>query len=129
MNKGKSIWAVAAGFLTVVVLSIATDTVLESIGFFPPIGEGLFDTTLLLIAFTYRSIYTIAGGYVTATLAPQNPMRLVIILGWIGTAAGTAGVFAGWNLSDHWYPIALAATGFLFTWIGGKIKTRNLQSV
>ena len=127
MDKGKSIWAVAAGFLTVVILSIATDTILETIGYLPPIGTGLFDTKLLLIAFAYRSIYTVAGGYVTATIAPQNPMKHVVILGWIGTAAGTAGVFAGWNLSDHWYPIALAATGFLFTWLGGKLKTRNSQ--
>lgn len=129
MNKGKSIWAVIAGFLTVVILSTATDTVLEAIGFFPPIGTGLFDTKLLVIAFAYRSVFTVAGGYVTAIVAPQNPMKHVVVLGLIGTAAGIAGVFFGWNLSDHWYPIALASTGFLFTWIGGKLQTRNSQTV
>jgi hypothetical protein len=58
-------------------------------------------------------------------LAPSNPLKHVKILGIIGTFAGIAGVFAGWNLSDHWYPIAIAATGYLFTYIGGKIYCRR----
>jgi hypothetical protein len=35
----KSIGAVLAGFVTVFVLSVATDFVLEKIGFFPPANE------------------------------------------------------------------------------------------
>jgi len=128
MNKRKSIWAIFAGFLTVVLLSTGTDFILEKTGIFTPPEQGFFTTWMMVLAFAYRSVYTIAGGYVTASLAPQNPMRHVVILGCIGTAAGIAGVFIGWNLSDHWYPIALAATGFLFTWVGGKIKTRNSQT-
>jgi len=124
MNTLKSIGAVLAGFITVVILSVVTDYVLETLGIFPPPGQGLFITWMLILAFTYRFIYTVIGGYVTALLAPANPMRHVIILGIIGTVAGTVGVFVGWDLSDHWYPIALAVTALPFTWLGGKLKTK-----
>lgn len=123
MNKTifKSVGAVLAGFLTVVVLSIATDTILEKLGFFPPIGGGLFVPWMLLLALAYRSAYTVAGGYVTARLSPNRAMRHVVILGIIGLVAGTLGAIAGWNLSAHWYPILLAITGPLFVWLGGKL--------
>lgn len=125
MNVLKSIGAVLAGFMTVVLLSVATDYMLESLGIFPPSGEGLFITWMLILAFAYRFLYTVAGGYVTAVLAPTMPMRHVTILGIIGTVAGTVGVFVGWNLSDHWYPIALAVTAFPSTWLGGILRTKR----
>jgi hypothetical protein len=119
--KTKGVVSVVVGFITVALLSVGTDALMEQIGVFPSTGEGLFSTNLLLLAFTYRSVFTILGGYVTAHLAPNNPMKFVKTLGAVGTIAGVLGVVAGWDLSDHWYPIAIAATGFLFTWIGGKI--------
>jgi len=128
MNILKSIGAILGGFVTVVVLSILTDTVLEQTGIFPPIGTGLFIPWMLGLALVYRSVYTIAGGYVTAMLAPDKPMKHVVILGFIGTLAGTAGIAAGWDLSPHWYPIALAVGAFPFTWLGGKLRTRITAS-
>ena len=74
------------------------------------------------MALIYRSIYTVAGWYVTAKLALHNPMRHVIILGILGTIGGIGGVIAGWNLSEHWYPIALAVLAFPSVWLGGKLK-------
>ncbi len=120
----KKIGAVVAGFLTVVVLSVGTDRVLESIGIFPPPDVGLFTDWMLIVAFLYRSVYTIAGGYVTAFIAPQNPMRYVKILGVLGTIGGCAGIVVGWNLSDHWYPIALAVTAFPLVYLGGWLRVR-----
>lgn len=127
MNKTtfKSIGAVLAGFITVLVFSIATDFVLESLGIFPPLGTGLFTPWMLMLALVYRSAYTIVGGYVTAKFAPDRPMRHVIILGIIGVIVGTLGAIAGWNLSQHWYPIALIITALPCTWLGGKLKTKN----
>lgn len=121
----KSIVAVLAGFLIVVILSTVTDTILEQVGIFPPIGNGLFIPWMLVLAFLYRSAYTVLGGYIAAKLAPKNPMKHVTILGIIGTVAGTLGVIAGWDLSDHWYPIALAVTAFPFVWLGGKLQTKQ----
>ena len=124
MNKNtlKNFWAVLVGFLTVVILSVAMDTILEQAGIFPPLGSGIrMMTWMLALALLYRSLFTIFGGYVTAKLTPQNPKRQVMILGIIGTIAGIAGVVMGWGLGDHWYPIAIALTGYLFTWMGGKL--------
>lgn len=122
MNTFKSIIAVAVGFLTVVVLSMGTDWFLEQVGVFPPPSEqGLFVTWMLVLALVYRTIFTIAGGYVTARLSPSNPSKHVMILGIIGTLAGIGGVVAGWNLSDHWYPIALAVLAYPSVWFGGNL--------
>jgi len=127
MSTLKSIGAVIAGFLIVVILSTATDTILESLGIFPPPTDGLFVTWMLVLAFAYRTIYTILGGYVTAALAPANPTKHVTILGIIGTIMGCVGIYVGavlYTLSPMWYPIALAVAAFPSVWFGGKLKTK-----
>lgn len=121
----KSALAVIAGFLTVVILSVVTDTVLETAGIFPPPDQGLFVTWMLLLAFGYRTLYNVLGGYLTARLAPANPVRHSIILGCIGTVAGIVGVIVGWDLSQHWYPIALAVEAIPTCWLGGKLRERG----
>ncbi len=116
----RSIVSVVAGFLVVVFLSVGTDSLLEATGFFPSPDQGLFDTTLLGIALFYRTVYAFVGGYVTGKLAPSNPLKHVKILVVVGTIMGLLGVIAGWNLSQHWYPIALVITSAVAVWYGGK---------
>jgi uncharacterized protein YndB with AHSA1/START domain len=124
-NILKSIVAILAGFITVVILSIVTDIIMEAISFFPPQNKPeLYTAGLLLIAFIYRSIYTIAGGYVAAALAPGKPMRHAIILGALGMVMGTLGAVANWDKtagSGAWYPIALVIAAIPCTWLGGKL--------
>jgi hypothetical protein len=122
----RSIGAVIAGFASVVVLSVATDALCEKWGIFYSMASGAMLTTwMLFLALLYRSVYTVIGGYVTAKLSPSNPMKHVTALGIIGTLAGITGVIVGWNLSAHWYPIAIALTGFMFAWYGGRLQTRS----
>ncbi len=129
MNKKilKGIGAVIAGFLTVFVLSTVTDLILEAVGIFPPLTRGLFNTNLLVLALAYRTVYTVLGGFVTAKLAPNNPMKHVIILASIGTAAGILGVVATWgkDLGPEWYPITLAVLAFPSVWHGGKLYQKK----
>lgn len=125
MNKNlfKSIGAVSAGFVTVFVLSVGTDFVLEKLGIFPPQSRpGDTTTWMLVLALAYRSVFTVLGGYVTALLAPSRSLRHAVILGIIGTVAATLGAIAGWDLSAHWYPIALVIGALPCTWLGGKLK-------
>jgi hypothetical protein len=126
MKTLKSIGAVVAGFLTVVLLSVVTDAILEKTGVLPPVSGAPYVTWMLLLALAYRSVFTVAGGYVTARLAPDRPMRLVTILGILGTIGGIAGVVGGWNLSAHWYPIALAIGAFPCVWLGGKLGAKRI---
>ena len=119
----RSVLAVFSGFVAVVVLSLATDQVLHVLDVYPPWGEPMYDTGLNALALTYRIIYTLLGGFVTARLAPRAPMRHVMVLALIGLAAGTAGAIVAITQADlgpSWYPIALAVTAYPVTWLGGK---------
>jgi hypothetical protein len=128
MNKFtyKSISAVIGGFASVAILSVATDAVLEGAGILPTVANSAtYVTWMLALALFYRSVFTVLGGYVTARLAPTNPRKHVYALMIIGGIGGVAGAVSGWSLGNHWYPVALAVTGPLFVWLGGKFFLRN----
>jgi len=132
MNKNtvKSIGAVLVGFITVFVLSVATDFILEKLGIFPPANEPeAFTAWMLTLALIYRSIYSVAGFYLTAKLAPSAPMRHAIILGIIGTVFAALGAIANWDKSANWYPILLVLVTLPCAWLGGRlVETRNGKS-
>lgn len=124
MNTLKSIGAIFVGMLTVAILSIGTDFILEKTGVFPPQEQEVYIAWMLAVAFGYRSVYAILGGYITANLAPNRPLTHAVILGIIGTMASLAGIFMQWHLPNKWYPVALAITTLPFTWLGGKLKAK-----
>ena len=103
MNILKGIGAVLAGKVFIVVTHTMTDLVLEKLGIFTPPEQGFHITWMVVTATIYRSIYTVAGGYLTAALAPNQPMLYAVILGLIGIAASTAGaiVMIPRNLGPH----------------------------
>jgi hypothetical protein len=119
-----SIAAILAGFIAVAVLSLATDQLLHMLEVYPPWGEPMYGTGLNLLALSYRVLYTVLGGYITASLAPHAPMRHVLVLGVLGLIAGSAGAIAAISTADlgpNWYPIAVALTGFPCVWLGGLL--------
>lgn len=122
----KSIGAVLAGMIFIVVSHSATDLLLEKLGIFPPPDQGFHFTWMVVAATVYRSILMVAGGYLTAALAPKRPMLHVTVLGIIGIAASTIGaiVTKPMGLSPAWYPLALIVLALPCTWLGGKLKTR-----
>jgi hypothetical protein len=121
---GRSTAAVLIGFISVAVLSLGTDQVLHVINVYPPWGQPMYDPGLNLLALSYRMLYTVAGGYITASLAPHAPMRHVLVVGILGLITGSAGAIAAISMADlgpNWYPIALALTGFPCVWLGGVL--------
>ena len=120
----RSVGAIVAGFAAVVVLSIATDAVLHAVGVFPPVGQPM-TAGLYALALAYRTLFTVAGGYITARLAPRRPLAHAVVLGVIGIVAGTAGAVAMWELGDLWYPIALVLLALPSTWLGGWLFSRR----
>jgi hypothetical protein len=122
----KGIGAILAGLIFIVLSHTGTDFVLETLGVFTPPDQGFHTTWMVVTATIYRSIYTVAGGYLTAALAPNQPMRYVIILGLIGTAAGilAAIVTIPMGIAPAWYPIALAVLALPCVWLGGKLRTK-----
>lgn len=115
--------AFVAGFATVAVLSMTTDTVLHSTGIYPTDGSVGSDANLVL-ALAYRTAFTVLGGYVAAWLAPANELRLAVILGIVGTLAAIAGAIAMWSVGYNWYPVALAVLALPSTALGGWLFTR-----
>ena len=124
----RSIGAVFAGFLTVAVLSTLTDKVLHATGVFPPEGQPMAEAQWCL-AIAYRLLYTIAGGMVTAALAPSRAVMHAVVLGSIGTVIALLGVIANWNggpaYGPRWFSIALVVTGLPSTWLGAWLHARR----
>lgn len=122
----KGIWAVVAGVLFTIVVTTLVDILLHLVHVFPPMGQPL-DDRLSAIALSYRIPITIAGAYLTAKLAPANPMKHAMILGVVGTALGGLGVVAtlGKNMGPAWYPVSLAVLAIPLCWIGGLLYVRQ----
>ena len=124
----RSVVAIVAGFITTAVASIATDAVMHATGIFPNSPWTMTDP-LFVLALAYRAVFTVAGGFVTARLAPDRPMRHAWILAGIGLAAGLAGVvfyfIAGSaQLGPVWYPISIAVEAIPCVWFGGRLAAR-----
>jgi hypothetical protein len=127
-RMGRSVWAIVAGFLAVVALSLGTDVVLHQLGIFPPLGQRMADQ-LFVWSTIYRTIYGIIGSYLTARLAPCRPMWHAMLGAIIGMILGTAGAVATWNkdLGPHWYAVALVVEGIPCAWIGARIRQMQLS--
>jgi hypothetical protein len=119
----RSIGAVLAAFVRW-SLSIGTDFAMLAAGIFPPLGQRVPDA-LLVLATAYRTVYAIAGCYLTARLAPNRPMGHALALGLVGLVVSTAGAIATWNAGPgygpKWYPLALIALAMPGAWLGGKL--------
>ena len=122
-NIFKSIGAILAGFVTVFVLSTLTDVLLQLAGVLPQAGP-LFDVPLLLLAISYRTVYTVLGGYVASRLAPNHRMRHAIILGCIGMIAGSIGAVMMAEYGPAWYAWGLVVEALPCTWLGAKLVRR-----
>jgi hypothetical protein len=125
----RSLGALLAGFLVVVVLSLGTDLALHATGLFPPWGEPMSDA-LFLLATAYRTVYAVVGSYVTARLAPYGPMGHALAGGVVGLLLSTVGAVATWDrgpeFGPHWYPLALIATATPCAWAGGRLHAMRL---
>ena len=117
----RSIGALLAGFLSVVVLSIGTDQVFHMLDVYPPWGEPMADTSLLLLALGYRCVYGVLGSFIAAWLAPRAPMGHALALGFIGLVPGVAGMIAMWDVGPNWFPVALVLTTLPCAWLGGVV--------
>jgi hypothetical protein len=118
----KSFWAVAAGVLVIVVVTTLVDVVLHAVDVFPPMAQPI-GNRLALLATSYRVVISVGGAWLTARLAPDQPMKHAMILGGVGTVLGLIGVAATWNLGlgPRWYPIALAVLAIPQCWLGGRL--------
>ncbi|MDR3571599.1 MAG: hypothetical protein P4L81_05415 [Candidatus Pacebacteria bacterium] len=125
MNRNilKSIWAGLAGFVVGGILSYGTDYILglHSLQYTAPL--------FILGIIFYRSVYVVIGCYITARLAPNHPMRHVLVLGLLGLILGILGSAATWdmNVGPHWYGLSVATLALPSAWLGGKLSALHLR--
>ena len=126
-NILRSVGAVVAGLLFVIIITTATDALLHFTGIFPPWGKPMSDS-LFLLAFAYRIVYGIAGGYITARLAPGKPVKHAVLLGCVGFVLSLGGAAATWDrgpeFGPKWYPLALIVIAIPTAWLGGQMVSR-----
>jgi hypothetical protein len=122
----RSIGAILAGLVAVVILSSVADFALESTGVFPPPERFQeFTTANYALALAYRSVFNIFGCWLAARLAADHPMRHAMILGVIGFALATLCAIIMWSVGTHWYPLALVIEALPCAWIGGRLAQRR----
>ena len=121
MNKA-TIRAVVVGVLVIIVGTTLVDIALHLSGVFPPMSQPINDA-LALLATSYRVIISVGGAWLTARLAPEQPLKHAMVLGYVGVVLGLVGLVATWNLGlgPRWYPIALVVLAIPQCWAGGKI--------
>lgn len=129
----QSILAVLAGMFAGIILTLATNELLHLTHVFPPWGDSMFGYDRpLLLATIYRTIYGVAGSYLTARLAPLRPMLHALVLGILGFAVSILGAALTWNkgpaFGPHWYPLALIVLAIPTAWLGGKLRLAQLSA-
>jgi hypothetical protein len=125
--------AVAGGFIVTALASTAADAVMHPAGIFPS-APRLMSDQLFALAAAYRALFTVAGGYVTAYLAPDRPMRHAWILAGIGLVAGLAGVIVYYTigraeLGPAWYAISIPVEAIPCVWLGAWLAASRRSSV
>lgn len=117
--------SVVAGLVVTAGGATLADMVMRAAGVFPAAPQ-LMSDPLFALASAYRAILTVAGGYATARLAPDRPMRHAWILAGIGLVAGLAGVVAyyvvgGERLGPAWYALSIPLEAIPCVWLGARI--------
>jgi hypothetical protein len=129
---GRSVGAVFAGLVAIVVTHTGTDAILHATGVFPPAGQMMSDA-LFGLATAYRIFFEVLGAALTAYLAPARPLKHTLVLGTIGIVASSAGLLAtlggGPELGPLWYPLALMATSLPACWLGARLVSSRRRSV
>ena len=123
----KSIVAILAGFVLVVVMSIVTDITLERSG----LMKLPFDTNptwFVWLVIGYRTVFGVIGSYLTASLAPNRPMRHAMIGGFIGLALSIIGAIVMRDQGPAYYAIMLIALALPSAWVGGMIRVKSEPS-
>jgi hypothetical protein len=126
-NTLRSVGAVLAGFVLIGLLGFVTDSALQAAGVLPVTGSVKFEDKHSLLALSYHLAFVLAGGYLTAWLAPSRPLAHALALGVTGvvfSALGLIAIIRG-DLAPIWYGWALVALSVPTTWLGGWLYLRH----
>ena len=87
----RSTGAILAGMVVVVALSEGTDMVLRLAHVLPPTSKPMDGPELYGLTLSYRWLYNVLAAIVTATLAPRDVARHLVVFAAIGFVLGMLG--------------------------------------
>ena len=121
----KSVGAVLAGLITIVILSGVASAILTKTDVFPKGKLPLHGSLLVVISILiYQAIIYAVGCFATIKLTPRDPMRYVLVLGGLGAILN---LLSGLGLAKKdgavffWFYFALAVLSLLVAWLSGKL--------
>jgi len=124
----RSVAAVVIGFLYIGALSFGADALLRQS------MPTAFDSTgrveaipVLLLIIGYVGVFAVSGCYLTARLAPKDPMRHALVLGGLGLLFNLAGTLALWNTAPAWFHIVSLILVMPYAWVGGRLREAELS--
>ena len=123
---GRSIVAVAAGFVLTMALNLGTNAILVRLGVIPAEGATTDAATLILVC-AYVAVYGILGCYVAARLAPSRPMAHALVLGALALAMSIPITLQQWDTSPAWFNVYNLLAVMPYAWLGGRIRERELE--
>jgi len=119
--------AIVAGFVSVAVLSVGADKVMQASAVFPA-NPAQMSAGLFTLAALYRAAFTCLGGAITTTLSRENSYRPAQILSGLGLLGGLAGVaawFATPDLGPLWYALTIPISAIPCTLFGAWTVMRG----
>lgn len=125
----RSIWAVVAGFLFILVLSVGTDAIMHAM--WPKLfnaSGGTQNVVILCLTTVYVGVFATVGSYLTARLAPSHPMKHALILGGLGLVFTLMATMKMWNLAPAWYNILNLVLVMPYAWLGGRLRENEIGS-
>lgn len=125
----RSLVAVTSGFVIIALLSFGTDLGLRAA--MPQLYEADGSTTsvtALVLSIGYVGLYATLGCYLTARLAPRQPMTHALVLGGLGLLFNIVGTVFTWDMAPLWYHVVSLALVMLWAWIGGRMREQELTS-
>ena len=117
----KSIGAILAGFVTGAALSVGADFLMEQTNMMSMENFKQSSAAVIVTVILYRFVFNVAGCYLTARLAPDKPMKHVLIIGIIGTVLSILGTIAMWDLAIPAYNLTIILMSLPSAWLGGKL--------
>lgn len=103
----RSVFAVLLGWAAVGVLVVFTDLGLSKLYPDQYVAGKLPPDYLAGISLATSTLWSIAGGYITAMMAKDRPWRHLLGLVVWGELMGIASAISTWGMIQNWYQIGL----------------------
>jgi hypothetical protein len=125
----RSILAIAVGLVFIAALSFGADALLRVS--LPEAFDGgrIENVPIPLFTMLYVALFAMTGCYLTARLAPREPMAHALVVGAFGVVLHVAALLSVREAVPLWYSAAGVLLVLPSAWLGGRLRERELASL